>query len=95
MKEDVRQREEVIKEKQQFLDNESDNNTEMEKKIQLAERTSGKMRDEYREAERQRDQFQSELEALKRTVDRTAMDLENTRGQVTALKKDVADKQVK
>ena len=48
MKDEVRQREETIKEKQQFLDSEADNNVEMEKKIKLAERTSGRIRDEHR-----------------------------------------------
>lgn len=33
-----------------------------------------------------------QLDALKRTVDRTAMDLESTRSTVTQLKKDVVDK---
>ena len=33
-----------------------------------------------------------QLDALKRTVDRTAMDLESTRSAVTQLKKDVVDK---
>ena len=36
-----------------------------------------------------------QLDALKRTVDRTAMDLENTRSTVTQLKKDVMEKQNK
>lgn len=36
-----------------------------------------------------------QLDALKRTVDRTATDLEVTRSQVSQLKKDVGDKTVK
>ena len=57
----VRMREEMITEKQQFLDNEIENNKEQEKKISLAERTAAKMRLDYQEAEQQRDQFQSEV----------------------------------
>ena len=154
MKAEVRKREENIKEKQQFLDNEIENNKEQEKKISLAERLSAKFRIDYQEAETQRVQFQDEvhfvffialeyifikhfllkfllayfhfcslnfsnkkkcycymvaftksstrslttysvvlqLDALKRTVDRTATDLEVTRSQVSQLKKDVQEK---
>ena len=58
---EVRSREEMIKEKQLFLDNEVENNKEQEKKISLAERAAAKMRLDYQEAEAQRDQFQSEV----------------------------------
>lgn len=92
VKAEVRKREENIKEKQQFLDNEIENNKEQEKKISLAERLSAKFRIDYQEAETQRVQFQDELDALKRTVDRTATDLEVTRSQVSQLKKDVQEK---
>ena len=47
VKGEVRQREETIKEKQQFLENEIDNNKEQEKKISLAERTAARMRLEF------------------------------------------------
>lgn len=89
---EVRKHEEAIREKQQFLDNEIDNNADMEKKISIAERTSSKLRHEYQENETQRTQFADELDALKRMVDRTAVDLETTRSKVTQLKKDVVDK---
>lgn len=61
MKEEVRAKEEAIKEKQQFLDNEIENNREQEKKIALAERTAAKLRLDYQEAEQQMDQFRSEV----------------------------------
>lgn len=93
VKAEVRKREESIKEKQQFLDNEVENNREQEKRISIAERTAARIRSEYQEAETQRVQFQDELDALKRTVDRTVTDLESTRSQVAQLKKDVIDKE--
>ncbi|XP_060558012.1 coiled-coil domain-containing protein 39-like [Ruditapes philippinarum] len=93
VKAEVRKREETIKEKQQFLDNEIENNSEQEKKISIAERTAARIRSDYQEAETQRVQFHDELDALKRTVDRTVTDLEATRSQVTQLKKDVVDKE--
>ncbi|XP_064615155.1 coiled-coil domain-containing protein 39-like [Liolophura sinensis] len=92
VKAEVRKREDMIKERQQFYENEMDNNQEFEKKISVAERTAAKMRQDYTEAETQRVQFSDELEALKRTVDRTATDLEVTRANVNMLKKDIVDK---
>lgn len=61
MKADVRKREEGIKEKQQFLENELENNHDEEKKISIAERTAAKVRLDLQEAETQRVQFQDEV----------------------------------
>lgn len=61
MKAEVRKREENIKEKQIFLENEIENNKEHEKKISQAERMSAKFRIDYQEAETQRVQFQDEV----------------------------------
>ena len=61
VKSEVRSREETIKEKQQFLEQEIENNQEQEKRISIAERSAAKLRIDYQEAEAQRDQFQSEV----------------------------------
>ena len=61
VKAEVRKREETIKEKQQFLDNEIENNSEQEKKISIAERTAARIRSDYQEAETQRVQFHDEV----------------------------------
>ncbi|KAJ8309699.1 hypothetical protein KUTeg_011564, partial [Tegillarca granosa] len=61
VKAEVRKREESIKEKQQFLENEIENNKEQEKKISIAERVSAKTRIDYQEAETQRVQFHDEM----------------------------------
>lgn len=61
VKAEVRKREENIKEKQYFLENEIENNKECEKKISQAERMSAKFRIDYQEAETQRVQFQDEV----------------------------------
>ena len=60
-KTEVRAREETIKEKQQFLDGEIENNREQEKRIAIAERTASKLRIDLQSAEAARDQFQSEV----------------------------------
>ena len=59
---DVRRHEDVIKEKRQFLENEIENNTEQEKKISTAERTSAKLRLDFNEAETARIQFHDEVD---------------------------------
>lgn len=51
----------MIKEKQQFLEQEIENNREQEKRIGISERIAAKIRTEYQEAEALRDQFQSEV----------------------------------
>ncbi|XP_005105331.1 coiled-coil domain-containing protein 39 [Aplysia californica] len=91
-KQEVRRHNEMIREKQTFLENEQENNAEQEKKISLAERTSARLRNDLQEAELQRSQFEDELGTLKRTVDRTAIDLETTRSTVSMLRKEAQDK---
>lgn len=58
----MRKREEAIKEKKQFLENEIENNKEQEKKISIAERISARTRIDYQEAETQRMQFSDEVD---------------------------------
>ena len=61
VKDEVRQHEEVIREKQQFYENEIDNNKELEHKIAFSERTAAKLRSDYQGLETERDQFSSEV----------------------------------
>ena len=57
----AREKDDVIREKEQFLQQEIDNNYESEKKVDLAERTAAKIRLDFQNAEHQRQQFQSEV----------------------------------
>ena len=50
-----------VKEKQQFLENEVENNKEQQKKLQATDRAAAKLRLDYRDAETQRIQFQDEV----------------------------------
>ncbi|KAM4695071.1 coiled-coil domain-containing protein 39 [Discoglossus pictus] len=93
IKQEIRDRESVIKEKIEFLKSEIDNNKEYEKKISYTERQAAKLRLDYQEQEATRGRLQDELESLKGTVDRTATELEAMRTQVSNLKKEVQDKQ--
>lgn len=58
---DVKKNQEVMKEKQQFLEDELNNNKEKEKKISMAERKAAKLRLEYQNLENARMQFQDEV----------------------------------
>ncbi|CAD5110940.1 DgyrCDS295 [Dimorphilus gyrociliatus] len=91
-KQDIRTIDEEIAEKEQFLKAESDNNDEIRKQTIENERILGKLKIQYQEEELVRDQFNSELEALQRTCERTALDLESMRCQVTQLKKESNEK---
>ncbi|XP_078482846.1 coiled-coil domain-containing protein 39-like [Ciona intestinalis] len=95
VKEEVRQREQVIKEKQSFLESEVENNQEMEKKISLEERYAAKLRIDLQAHENARTQLQDELDTLKYTVERTASDLETMKMNVAQLRKEIINKQDK
>ncbi|NWS09782.1 CCD39 protein, partial [Pachyramphus minor] len=95
IKQDIRKKEIVLKEKTAFLVNETLNNMEYEKKISSAERKANSIRIEYQTQEANRVRLQDELEALKSTVDRTASDLESLRIQVSNLKKEIQKKQAR
>ncbi|XP_073434873.1 coiled-coil domain-containing protein 39 [Dendrobates tinctorius] len=92
VKRELRERENIIKEKIQFLNSEIENNKEYEKKISSAERKAAKLRQDYQEQENSQSQLQDELDTLKGTVDRTATELEVMRVQVNNLKKEVRKK---
>ncbi|CAG5119054.1 unnamed protein product, partial [Candidula unifasciata] len=94
-KQTVRLNNHTIQEKLLFLEHEKENNLECEKKITIAERQSAQTRMELLQAEQQKLQFENEANTLKRTVDRTALDLELTRVAVNHLKKDIVDKSAK
>ncbi|NXK82282.1 CCD39 protein, partial [Amazona guildingii] len=95
IKQEIRKKEMVLKEKTAFLVNETLNNMEYEKKISSAEREATSLRHEYQTQDTYRVQLQDELDTLKYTVDKTASDLESLRTQVTNLKKEIQKKQTR
>jgi len=58
---EARDKETQVKEKEQFLQNEDDNNREIEKKIKMTDRALAKLKQEYQDAERLRDGFNSDV----------------------------------
>ncbi|XP_020665130.3 coiled-coil domain-containing protein 39 [Pogona vitticeps] len=85
-------KESVLKDKIQFLANESGNNAEYEKRIAIADRQAAKLRLDYQKEEANRNQFQDELDTLKAMVDGTASELESMRTSVSNLKKEIQEK---
>ncbi|NXA51452.1 CCD39 protein, partial [Nothocercus julius] len=93
IKQQMREKETVLKEKTSFLINETVNNVEYEKAISSAEREATSLRNEYQTQDTYRVQLQDELNTLKCTVARTTSDLESSRIQVSNLKKEIQKKQ--
>ncbi|NXK60497.1 CCD39 protein, partial [Sylvietta virens] len=95
IKQEIRNKEILLREKTTFLVNETVNNMEYEKKIFSAEREANNLRKEFQAQDTRRAQLQDELQALKSIVNRTASDLESLRTQITILKKEIQGKQAR
>ncbi|XP_008066829.1 coiled-coil domain-containing protein 39 [Carlito syrichta] len=91
VKQETREKENLVKEKITFLENEIGNNTEYEKRISAADRKLLKCRTEYQYHETSRSQLKDELDSLKATVNRTSSDLEAIRKNISKIKKDIHD----
>ncbi|XP_074860786.1 coiled-coil domain-containing protein 39 [Carettochelys insculpta] len=92
VRQEIRKKEDVIKEKICFLANETGNNMEYEKRISAADRQAAKLRLDYQNQDTYRVKLQEELDNLKATVDRTASDLESLRTEMANLKKEIQEK---
>uniref|UniRef100_A0A8C7BI52 Coiled-coil domain-containing protein 39 n=1 Tax=Neovison vison TaxID=452646 RepID=A0A8C7BI52_NEOVI len=89
IKQEIREKENLVKEKIKFLENEIGNNTEYEKRISVADRKLLKCRMEYQRHETNRSQLKDELDSLKATVNRSSSDLEGIRRNISKIKKDI------
>ncbi|XP_027443288.2 coiled-coil domain-containing protein 39 isoform X2 [Zalophus californianus] len=89
IKQEIREKENLVKEKIKFLESEIGNNTEYEKKISVATRKLLKCRTEYQRHETNRNQLKDELDSLKATVNRSSSDLEAIRKNISKIKKDI------
>ncbi|KAM9039458.1 coiled-coil domain-containing protein 39 isoform 1-T1 [Sarcophilus harrisii] len=94
-KQELRSKESMVKEKIKFLENETENNAEYEKKITLADRKALKLRLDFQNCEKNRLQLQEELDTLKATVTRTSGDLEAIRREMISMKKRIQEKSEK
>ncbi|CAI9175428.1 unnamed protein product [Rangifer tarandus platyrhynchus] len=89
IKQEIREKENLVKEKIKFLESEIGNNTEYEKKISAADRKVLKCRMEYQRHEASRIQLKDELDSLKATVNRSSSDLEALRKNISKIKMDI------
>ncbi|POI33462.1 hypothetical protein CIB84_002785 [Bambusicola thoracicus] len=95
LKQEMRKKESVLKEKASFLVNETINNMEYEKRISSAEREATSLRQDYQTQDTYRVQLENELDILKSTVNKTASHLESLRMQVTNTKKEIEKKKAR
>ncbi|XP_054436930.1 coiled-coil domain-containing protein 39 [Pteronotus mesoamericanus] len=89
IKQEIREKENLVKEKIKFLESEIGNNAEYEKRISAADRKALKCRMEYQHHEANRNQLKDELDSLKATVNRSSSDLEALRKHISRIKKDI------
>ncbi|XP_028728510.1 coiled-coil domain-containing protein 39 [Peromyscus leucopus] len=89
IKQEIREKEGVVKEKIKFLESEVGNNVEYERRISVAERKVLKYRVDYQQHEASRSQLKDELDTLKATLNRTSSDLEALRKNISKVKKDI------
>ncbi|KAL5476034.1 hypothetical protein EMCRGX_G025936 [Ephydatia muelleri] len=92
LKAEVRAKEDLIGEKEEFLSQELVNNREMEKRVEGSEREVARHRQQYQEAEAGRIEFRDELETLKYSVERTATDVDSMQAKAKQLSRDIKDR---
>ncbi|XP_026063101.1 coiled-coil domain-containing protein 39-like [Carassius auratus] len=85
----IREKNDMLKERKDFMEREIENNKELERNISTAERQALRLRQQHQEEERNQRRLHDEVDVLKGTSDRTATDVESTRSQLTSMKKDI------
>ncbi|XP_059358337.1 coiled-coil domain-containing protein 39 isoform X2 [Carassius carassius] len=88
----IREKNDMLKERKDFMEREIENNKELERNISTAERQALRLRQQHQVEERNQRRLQDEVDVLKGTLDRTATDVETTRSQLTSMKKDIQNK---
>ncbi|XP_056119994.1 coiled-coil domain-containing protein 39 [Rhinichthys klamathensis goyatoka] len=91
----IREKNDLVKERKDFMEREIENNKELERNIGTAERQALRLRQHLQEEERNDRRLQDEVEVLKGTLERTATDVETTRSQLTSMKKNIQNKTAK
>ncbi|KAI9094650.1 hypothetical protein DFS34DRAFT_628586 [Phlyctochytrium arcticum] len=92
LKDEIKANQAVIDEKQGFLNQQQQNNVETEKKIGATERNVSKFRIEQQRANTSLTQFHDEVDVLRNTLNKSATDLVNKRGEIVNLKADLQDR---
>ncbi|XP_052403388.1 coiled-coil domain-containing protein 39 [Carassius gibelio] len=85
----IREKNDMLKERKDFIEHEIENNKELERNISTAKRQALRLRQQHQEEERNQRRLQDEVDVLKGTSDRTATDVETTRSQLTSMRKDI------
>ncbi|KAI8853033.1 hypothetical protein BC829DRAFT_414156 [Chytridium lagenaria] len=96
-KDDIKDKQSIIDEKQAFLDNQLQNNIELEKRIGVLDRTVSKFRfrAELSQEQSHFSQFQDDVDVLRTTLNKTSSELQNKRNEIQNMKSDLRDKQMR
>ncbi|CAF0859941.1 unnamed protein product [Brachionus calyciflorus] len=84
---------EELDKKKKFYEDQQNSNSKLEKEIESYDNLISELSIRLNREELDRQQFQNELGALKRTVERTGHDLQKARSDLSQLKKNIAEKQ--
>ncbi|KAI9007353.1 coiled-coil domain-containing 39-like protein [Gaertneriomyces semiglobifer] len=95
LKEEIMNKQKTLNEKQEFLEQQHEANTETEKNIALAERNVAKIRSEQQQSQQSLLEFRDELDVLRSTLNKTAADLVNRKSEVSNLEGELQDKHSK
>ncbi|KAL7749405.1 Coiled-coil domain-containing protein 39 [Sorochytrium milnesiophthora] len=92
LRDEIRQKQAQIEEKQKFLDSQLAANTETEKKLESLDRIVSSLRLNQQHAGTALSNYQDEVDAIKTHLSRTSNDIMNKRSEVKTLRQDLHEK---
>ncbi|KAJ8357355.1 hypothetical protein SKAU_G00201490 [Synaphobranchus kaupii] len=95
MHQEVRHRQDMIKQRRLFLERQLENNSECERKGLSVKRLGAKLKREFQKKESNRAQVQIEFDSLRVTLERVATEVGAKRSQLAGIKRDIQTKQNK
>lgn len=83
---------EELEKKKRFFDDQRSINSKLEKDIMSLDQKISELSSSLTREKVNKDQFEDELGGLRRTVERTSLDLEKSRSELAELKKSINEK---
>ncbi|KAL5037279.1 hypothetical protein BDV3_006797 [Batrachochytrium dendrobatidis] len=94
-KEVIRNTQEQLKDRQEFFNQQLTQNSEIEKSITMCERNIAKSREQHVEATTSLQQYKNEVEVLRNTLNKSAIELVNKKNELTNLKIELQERHKK